>query len=275
MGAVLIGVDPAKRSNTIEVINTSEKTLATGRFGNSTVGYREMRALARKWSDRVWVIEGATGVGLHLAQRLVSDGERVVDVPAKLSTRVRAMDTGHGRKSDPADAHAVAVVGLRSSGLREVCLDDETVALKLMSERRSDLVRSRTQAMNRLHQILMQLIASGAPKQLTVAQAKALVASVRPRDAVGKTRRQLAVDLIDDVVILDRKIKAMEARLSEAVEHDRGDQRFGEDVGDRSLRQLHGRVSGDARAGQEVAGPGLGDRGRDRCRSASGAASGL
>jgi len=217
MGAVLIGVDPAKRSNTIEVINASEKTLATGRFDNSTVGYREMRALARKWPDRVWVIEGATGVGLHLAQRLVSDGERVVDVPAKLSTRVRAMDTGHGRKNDPADAHAVAVVGLRSRGLREVSLDDETVALKLMSERRRDLVRSRTQAMNRLHQILMQLIASGAPKQLTVAQAKALVASVRPRDAVGKTRRQLAVDLIDDVVILDRKIKVLEARLSEAV----------------------------------------------------------
>jgi len=217
MGAVLIGVDPAKRSNTIEVINASEKTLATGRFDNSTVGYREMRALARKWPDRVWVIEGATGVGLHLAQRLVSDGERVLDVPAKLSTRVRAMDTGHGRKNDPADAHAVAVVGLRSPGLRKVSLDDETVALKLMSERRRDLVRSRTQAVNRLHQILMQLIASGAPKALSVAQAKALVATVRPRDAVGKARRQLAVDLIDDVVVFDRKIKAMEARLSEAV----------------------------------------------------------
>ena len=27
MGAVLIGVDPAKRSNTIEVINASEKTV--------------------------------------------------------------------------------------------------------------------------------------------------------------------------------------------------------------------------------------------------------
>jgi len=164
MGAVLIGVDPAKRSNTIEVINASEKTLATGRFDNSTVGYRQMRALARKWPDRVWVIEGATGVGPHLAQRLVCDGERVLDVPAKLSTRVRAMDTGHGRKNDPADAHAVAVVGLRSSGLREVSVDDETVALKPMSERRRDLVRSRTQAVNRLHQILMQLIASGAPQ---------------------------------------------------------------------------------------------------------------
>ena len=44
-----------------------------------------------------------------------------------------------------------------------------------------------------------------------------MVATVRPRDAVGKARRQLGVDLIDDVVVLDRKIKAMEARLAEAV----------------------------------------------------------
>jgi transposase len=163
------------------------------------------------------VIEGATGVGLHLAQRLVSDGERVLDVPAKLSTRVRAMDTGHGRKNDPADAHAVAVVGLRSPGLRQVAVDDETVALKLLSERRRDLVRSRTQAVNRLHQILMQLIPSGAPKELTATKAKTLIATVRPRDLPGKARRQLAVDLIDDVVVLDRKIKAIETRIADAV----------------------------------------------------------
>ena len=145
MSAVLIGVDPAKRSHTIEVIDRWEKVLATGRFDNTTAGYRAMRALGKKWPERVWVIEGATGVGLYLAQRLVADGERVLDVPAKLSTRVRAMDTGHGRKNDPTDAHAVAVVGLRSPGLREVGPDDQMVALKLLSERRRDLVRSRTQ----------------------------------------------------------------------------------------------------------------------------------
>ena len=33
----------------------------------------------------------------------------------------------------------------------------------------------------------------------------------------GRARRQLAVDLIDDVVVLDRKIKAVEVRLKEAL----------------------------------------------------------
>ena len=49
-----------------------------------------------------------------LAQRLLADGERVVDVPAKLSARARLFDTGHNRKTDAHDAHAVAVVAVRT-----------------------------------------------------------------------------------------------------------------------------------------------------------------
>ena len=180
MAAVMIGVDPAKRSNTIAGIDSNETVLVTARFENTNEDYRKMRTLAKRWPERVWAVEGATGVGLHLAQRLISDGERVVDVPSKLSTRVRAIDSGHGRKNDPTDAHAVAVVGLRTKGLREVVADDQTVALRLLSERRRDLVRSRTQAVNRLHQVLMELIAAGAQRNLTAAKARELVATVRP-----------------------------------------------------------------------------------------------
>lgn len=218
MVAVVIGVDPAKRSNTIEVIDASETVLLTARFDNNNIDYRKMRTLVKRWPDRTWAVEGATGVGLHLAQRLVADGERVVDVPSKLSTRVRAIDTGHGRKNDPTDAHAVAVVGLRTSGLREVVVDDEAIAMRLLSERRRDLVPSRTQAVNRLHQMLMELIPAGAQKKLTAAKAKEHIAKVRPRDVAGKARRQLAVDLIDDVVVFDRKIKAVDERIVEAVD---------------------------------------------------------
>lgn len=217
MAGVVIGVDPAKRSNTIEVIDKSETVLLTARFDNTNVGYRQLRTQARRWPDRVWAVEGATGVGLHLAQRLVSDGERVLDVPSKLSTRVRAIDTGHGRKNDPTDAHAVAVVGLRTAGLRAVAVDDQMVALRLLSERRRDLVRSRTQAVNRLHQVLMELIPAGAPRNLTAAKARQLLATVRPRAVAGKARRQLAVDLIDDVSVLDRKLTTIDARIVEAV----------------------------------------------------------
>ena len=54
-------------------------------------------------------MEGAHAIGRALAQRLVGDGERVVDVPAKLAARVRVLSVVHGRKSDPDDAVSVAV----------------------------------------------------------------------------------------------------------------------------------------------------------------------
>lgn len=215
---VVIGVDPAKRSHAIEAIDEHEKTLASGVFVNDNAGYRQMRTVARGFLNRVWAVEGAGGVGRQLAQRLIADGETVVDVPPKLSTRVRAMSTGHGRKTDPTDARAVAIVGLRNTELTRVVVDDEMVALRLLSERRRDLVRSRTQTVNRLHQVLMELIPGGAAQKLTATKARGLLATVRPRDIAGKARRQLAADYIDDVTMLDRKLKTIEKRIAEAVD---------------------------------------------------------
>ncbi|MGH3480438.1 MAG: hypothetical protein ACRDQD_26840 [Nocardioidaceae bacterium] len=56
-------------------------------------------------------IEGCNGIGRHIARRLIADGEQVVDVPPKLSARVRVFATGQGRKTDATDAHSVALVG--------------------------------------------------------------------------------------------------------------------------------------------------------------------
>jgi transposase len=118
MGRVIIGMDPHKRSATIEIIDERETVLAAGRFGTDRDGYRTMLALGRRFPDRIWAVEGCNGIGRHLAQRLVADGEPVVDVPAKLSARARVFATGQGRKTDPVDAHSVAVAALRARGFR-------------------------------------------------------------------------------------------------------------------------------------------------------------
>jgi len=97
-------------------------------------------------------------------------------------------------------------------------LDDELIAVRLMSERRADLVRTRTATVNHLHQLLMELIPAGAERKLTAPKAKALLATVRPRDVAGRTRRQLAVDLVEDLTATDRKLKDLDKRLREAVE---------------------------------------------------------
>ena len=61
-----------------------------------------------------------------------------MDVPAKLSARTRVFSTGQGRKTDATDAHAVAVVALRTRSLRQVRPEDRTVALRLLADRRTN-----------------------------------------------------------------------------------------------------------------------------------------
>uniref|UniRef100_UPI000AA8FB8A IS110 family transposase n=1 Tax=Nocardia miyunensis TaxID=282684 RepID=UPI000AA8FB8A len=134
--SVIIGMDPHKRSATIEIIDPDAKILATGRYGTDTTGYGEMLTAAQRFPQRVWAIEGCNGVGRHVAHRLVADGETVIDVPAKLSAQVRVFATGNGRKTDPVDAHSVALAALRAPNLRQVQADPELVALGLLVDRR-------------------------------------------------------------------------------------------------------------------------------------------
>ena len=217
MGCVIIGVDPHKLSATIEVLDDRENVLGGGRFGTDRDGYRQMVALARRWPERVWAVEGGNGIGRHVAQRLVADGETVVDVPAKLSARARVFSTGHGRKTDATDARSIAVVAVRTAGLSQVRVDDKLVALRLLADRRDELAGARTRTVSRLHRLLLELIPGGAPRFLSATQAKALLATVRPRDVAGRTRRQLAAELLADIVALDRKLKDSDQRLKEAV----------------------------------------------------------
>ena len=66
---------------------------------------------------------------------LLADGERVLDMPAKLSARVRVLDKGHGRKTDPTgatDAHAVVIAALRDRNrLRELSLADPALHMSI------------------------------------------------------------------------------------------------------------------------------------------------
>jgi hypothetical protein len=210
-------MDPHKRPATIESIGDRGKVLSGGRFGTDRDGYKAMLAAGRKFKDRVWAVEGCNGIGRHLAQRLVADGEPVAGVPAKLSARARLFATGQGRKSDPAGAHSVALAGLHSPGLRVITADDAAVALRLLAGRRDELGVSRTQTINRLHRLLLELVPGGAKKFLSAAQAKDLLAAVRPRDIAGKTRRRLAAGLVTGLTRTGKRIKAAGAGLQQLV----------------------------------------------------------
>jgi len=158
---VIIGMDPHKRSATIEVIDDHGRVLDTGRFGTDRDGYAALLAAGRTFTDRVWAVEGCNGIGKHVAHRLVHDGEAVVDVPAKLSAQVRVFATGNGRKTDPVDAHSVAMVALRAPNLVRVQVDDDLIVMGMLVDRRDELGRARTQTINRLHRLLLELFQAG------------------------------------------------------------------------------------------------------------------
>jgi transposase len=215
---VVIGMDPHKRSVTIEVMAPDESVLDGGRYGTDQSGYAATLRHARRWSDRVWAIEGCSGIGRHVATRLLADGEQVVDVPPKLSARVRVFSTGQGRKTDATDAHSVALVGTRMAGLRPVVDDQQLDVLRVLADRRGALGEDHTRMVAQLHHLLPELIPGGAKKDLSAAQAKALLVKVRPRDAAGKTRRRVAAELIADLERIYARKKAADKELRELVE---------------------------------------------------------
>jgi transposase len=215
MVAVIIGMDPHKRSATIEVMAGDETVLGGGRYATDVVGYRSMLSAAKRFPERTWAVEGCSGIGRHIANRLLADGETVVDVPPKLSARTRMFATGQGRKTDATDAHSVALVGTRMSGLRPVVDDEQLVVLRILVDRRRSLGEDHTRMVSQLHQLLLELIPGGAKKDLSAAQAKVLLATVRPRDVAGKTRRRVAAELISDLERIYARKKAANKELNE------------------------------------------------------------
>ena len=253
---VVIAIDPHKASWTAVAVDNRLQPLAVIRVEVNRDGYRQLRRFAGRWSHAVWAIEGATGLGAALTARLTADGIDVVDVPAKLARRVRMLSTGHGRKSDPADALSVGIAAHTATRLNTAVIDEAIAALRALTEHRDDLVRTRTQTVNRLHALLAQLIPAGLPRGLTADTAAAALRSIRPRAVLARTLRQVAVDLLSEVRRLDRRITEATKALSAAVA-----------ASGTTLTDLHG--IGDVVAAKILAGAGAVSRFRSEAAFAS------
>jgi transposase len=154
---ITIGIDPHKRAVTAVALDAHSQPLGTLRVAMTDQAVAQLLAWAGPWSARRWAVEGATGLGHTVAQQLVGAGEVVVDVPAKLAARARLLGTGSARKTDRTDAASVAAVALAHRRLRRVAVEDHTMALRLLTDRRDDLVAERTRTLSRLHVLLRDL----------------------------------------------------------------------------------------------------------------------
>ncbi|MFD9635372.1 IS110 family transposase [Streptomyces violascens] len=140
---VLLGVDPHKSTHTATAVEpSSNQQVASIGIEASLPEHRRLLAGARRWPQRTWAVENARGLGRHLAQWLIARGEKVVDVAASATSRVRELSRGGRRKNDQIDAAAAATVACLHGDGREVRAEDHTTALALLDERRMNLAQA-------------------------------------------------------------------------------------------------------------------------------------
>src|SRR5215211_1530561 len=219
---VVIGVDPHKATNVVAAIDEQGELVGQETFAANRKGLRTLERWAKRFPKRRWAVEGAGGIGRPLAQKLLAVGERVVDVPPKLSSRVRVLSTGNARKNDALDATFTALAALRNDRLASVQPEDSPEGhaeiLRLLTERREDLVCERTRALNRLHVLLRDLLSDPVGKQLSTGGAAKLLRRARPKHPAGRLRRELASEVVRDVRALDRRIAQLDKRIAVEVE---------------------------------------------------------
>jgi transposase len=216
---ILLGVDPHKSTHTPTAVEPeSNRQLASIRIEASLAEYRRLLAWAKRWPQRTWAVENAGGLGRHLAQWLLARGERVVDVPAAATSRVRKLSCGGRRKNDQIDAAAAATVAYLHGDGWDVEPEDRCTALVLLDERRVNLAQTRVRTVNQFHALLRDLLPGGAPTQLSANAAATLLRAVRPAGEVEGVRKEIAWDLVAEIRGLDKQLAENAARMQTLVE---------------------------------------------------------
>jgi hypothetical protein len=188
----------------------------------AAAGMAPTRPGTGRWSRRCG--RGRSGPGRSRAarasagislRRLVADGEHVIDVPPRLSARTRIFCAGQGRKTDATDAHSVALAGTRMPGLAGHRVISSSRCCGSWPTGAGRWATTTPAWSPSCTSFCPGLIAGDAKKDLPAAQARKLLATVRPRDAAGRGRRRAVAELVSDLERTCQRKKAADRELSE------------------------------------------------------------
>ena len=114
---IVIGADTHKRNHTLVAVDGQTGTVRGQlQIAASDAGALEARRFAAGLGqERVWALEDCRHVSGRLEAALLAAGERVIRVPAAMTSQARKVSRQAG-KSDPIDARAVALVVVRDRG---------------------------------------------------------------------------------------------------------------------------------------------------------------
>jgi len=195
---------------------------------------------------------GGRGLSARLERDLLSAGQSVVRVPPKMMAEQRRIARTRG-KSDPIDALAVARAALREPDLPVASHDEVSRELKLLIDRREDLVRTRTATINRLLWRVHELDPAWAPPATSLDLAKHQRCLAGRLAEVDGIVAELARDELSEIVELTSKITAVAHRIEQRIVQVAPTLLSMPGVGALTAAKIVGEVAGVARFKSEAA----------------------
>lgn len=215
---VVVGTDVHKRTHTFVAVDQVGRKLGEKVVPATTAGHLKALAWARLEFDEdlLWGIEDCRNLSARLERDLLSANQQVVPVAPKLMAQTRASARTRG-KSDPIDALAVAQAVLRHPDLPSAAHDEVSYELKLLVDRREDLVAQRTSTINRLRQRVHQLDPAAEPKLASLHRERPRALLTEWLDTQDGLLAQLARDELADLTRLTASIDALAIGIGERV----------------------------------------------------------
>lgn len=251
---VVVGADVHKRTHTFVAVDQAGRELGHKTVDATTAGHRAGVRWARErfGVELVWAIEDCRHLSARLERDLLSAGQSVVRVPPKMMAEQRRIARTRG-KSDPIDAAAVARAALREPDLPLATHDETSRELKLLVDRRDDLVKHRTATINRLLWRVHELDPSWAPKAGALDVAKHQQILAERLAGVSGIVAELAREELADIVELTGRINQLERRIAGLVEKAAPTLLAMPGVGALSAAKLVGEAAGISRFKSEAA----------------------
>ena len=251
---VVVGADVHKRTHTFVGIDQAAKKLGHRTFPATTEGHQAAVRWARETfgAELRWAIEDCRHLSARLERDLLTDGQSVVRVPPKMMAEQRRIARTRG-KSDPIDALAVARAALREPDLPRASHDEVSRELKLLVDRREDLVGARTATINRLLWRVHELDPAWAPAARSLDLAKQQQALQARLAEVPGIVAELARDELTEVVELTGKITALTTRIERRTEQVAPSLLAMPGVGPLTAAKIVGEAAGVARFKSEAA----------------------
>lgn len=216
---VVIGTDVHKRTHTFVAVDEVGRKLGEKVVKATTDGHLRALAWAREQfgDELLWGIEDCRNLSARLERDLLGAGQSVVRVAPKLMAQSRASARTRG-KSDPIDALAVAQAVLRNPDLPVAAHDEISRELKLLVDRREDLVAQRTATINRLRQHVHELDPAAEPKPASLHRAGPCTVLATWLQTQSGVLAELAGDELADVIRLTEAIDALAQRIGQRVQ---------------------------------------------------------